>query len=373
MAKYKKRADGRYQASILLGVNSEGKSIRKYIYAKTISELDSKLAESKVLHSKGIDISNNSMTFKELGELWFKLTKLNKEYNTQIGVQRILKLHIYPALGHYLAKNIKTYNVQDLINLLINKGYTDTSRKALQYVKAILDLGVYNDILLKNVAKPIKLPTFNSEPRKIINNFERNVIETVARNHKHGDMIMTFLYTGMRREELIALTKKDIDFKNNSIIVNKAINFIHNQAVLKSTKTKKNRTIPLTTKIYKILERRCNQSDLYLFPMTNGKMMSETSFSEAILSFRKACNEYIDKLNKNIKDKGNLNSPIYFTAYTFRHTFCTFLYYSGLGIKEAQEIMGHSSSKMTLDIYTHLDAEQKQNITSKLNYYFNNF
>ena len=372
MARFKKRTDGRYQASISLGVGSNGKIVRKYIYAKTIAELEAKLAESKVLHSKGIDIVNNSMTFKELSELWFKLTKSNKEYNTQVNVRRILELHIYPILGHYTAKNIKTYNIQDLINLLTSKGYTDTARKVLQYIKAILELGVHNDILLKNVAKPVKLPTFKSEPRRVINNFERNVIETVALNHKHGDMIMTFLYTGMRREELIALTKKDVDFDNNCIIINKAINFIHNQAVLKATKTKKNRNVPITTKIYKILERRCKQSDIYLFPMSNGKMMSETSFSEAMLSFRKACNDYIDELNKTISDKDALNPHIHFTAYTFRHTFCTFLYYSGLGIKEAQEIMGHSSSKMTLDIYTHLDAEQNQNITTKLNYYLNN-
>lgn len=370
MAKYKKRADGRYQTSIIIGTKPDGKPNRKYIYAKTINELELKLSESKILHSKGVNISNDSMTFKELGDLWFKLTKENKEYNTQVGVKRILDTHIYPILGHFIAKNIKTYHVQDLINSQIKQGYTDTARKSLQYIKAILELGVHNDILLKNVSAPVKLPVFKSEPRKILNSFERNVIETVAHTHKHGDMILLFMYSGMRREELIPLTKKDIDFENMNIKINKAINFIHNQAALKSTKTKKTRNIPILNKTREILERRCNDSKDYLFPMSNGKMMSETSFSEAINSFRKDCNKYIDSLNETSETK---HEHIHFTAYTFRHTFCTFLYYSDVGIKEAQEIMGHSSSKMTLDIYTHLDAEKNKKATDKLNNYFDNF
>lgn len=370
MPKYKKRADGRYQTSIAVGVNADGKTKRKYIYAKTINELELKLAENKILHSKGVDIATRSITFKELGDLWFKLSKENKEYNTKTGVKRILESHIYPTIGLFEVKNIKTYHIQELINSQISKGYTDTVRKSLQYIKAILELGVHNDIVLKNVCAPIKLPTFKSEPRKILNAFERNIIETVAQTHKHGDMILLFMYSGMRREELIPLTKKDIDFNNMNININKAINFIHNQAVLKTTKTKKTRNIPILNKTFKILERRCKENTDYLFPMSNGKMMSETSFSEAIESFRKACNKYIDSLNESNDIK---HEHIHFTAYTFRHTFCTFLYYSDVGIKEAQEIMGHSSSKMTLDIYTHLDAEKNKKATDKLNNYFDNF
>lgn len=374
MAKYKKRKDGRYQTSIVVGTKPNGKPNRKYIYAKTTTELELKLAENKVMHSKGVDISNSSMSFKELGELWFKLTKENKEYNTRISVRRILQLHIYPTLGHLNIKNIKAYHIQDLVNTLIAKGFTDTTRKTLQYIKAILELGVHNDFLLKNVAKSIKLPTFKSTPKKILNKFERDIIENVAKIHKHGDMILTFMFTGMRREELMPLQKTDVDFKKMHLKIDKAINFIHNQAVIKTTKNKDSRNIPLTNKISEILERRCNQAENnYLFPMSNGKMMSETSFSEAIESFRNACNKYIDELNAQVKNEEDKHEHIHFTAYTFRHTFCTFLYYSGIGIKEAQEIMGHHSAKMTLDIYTHLDAEQSKNVTSKLNNYFDNF
>ena len=35
------------------------------------------------------------------------------------------------------------------------------------------------------------------------------------------------------------------------------------------------------------------------------------------------------------------------------------LYYAGIKIKKAQELMGHASAEMVYDIYTHLDEERE--------------
>lgn len=369
--KYKKRKDGRYQTSIVIGLKPNGKPNRKYIYAKTVNELELKLAEQKVLYSKGLMLKNESLTFKEMGELWFNLTKESKEYNTLESTKRILNLHVYPTLGNLKLKNIKTYHIQDLINSKQKEGLTDTVRKILNYIKSILDMAVSNDFVIKNVASSIKRERFKTQHKQPLNKFERSVIEEVAKTHKHGDMILTFLYTGVRREELIALTKNDVNLKENVLNINKAIAFEHNQAVLKSTKNGDSRNIPILNKIRLILERRCNEGEsIYLFPMYNNEMMSETSFREAMNSFRKACNKYIDILNNDVKNEKY--KYFNFTAHILRHTFCTFLYYAGIQLKEAQEIMGHRDSKVTLNIYTHLDLEQRNDSNEKLNSYIDN-
>lgn len=371
--KYKKRKDGRYQASIVVGIKPNGKPNRKYVYARSFNELELKLAEQKVMHSKGLTLKEEGLTFKEMGDLWFNLAKESKAYNTVETMKRILKLHIYPTLGHLKLKNIKAYHIQDLINTKQKEGLTDTVRKMLNYINSILDMAVANDFILKNVSSSTKREHFKNAEKHPLNKFEREVIEEVAKNHKHGDMIMTFLYTGIRREELVALLKTDVNLNENKLSISKAIAFEHNQAVLKSTKNGDSRTIPILNKIHHILERRCNESNsIYLFPMYNGKMMSETSFREAMNSFRKACNEYIDNLNKKIENEDSKHKYLHFTAHTFRHTFCTFLYYAGIQLKEAQDIMGHRSSNVTLDIYTHLDFEQRNNSNEKLNTYLNN-
>ena len=49
-------------------------------------------------------------------------------------------------------------------------------------------------------------------------------------------------------------------------------------------------------------------------------------------------------------------APSKLTPHIFRHNYCTMLYYAGVDVKEAQRLMGHSSIKITLEIYTHLAA-----------------
>lgn len=47
------------------------------------------------------------------------------------------------------------------------------------------------------------------------------------------------------------------------------------------------------------------------------------------------------------------------SAHTFRHTFCTRLYESGMDTKIIQEVMGHSTVRVTMDIYAHVTQERK--------------
>ena len=46
---------------------------------------------------------------------------------------------------------------------------------------------------------------------------------------------------------------------------------------------------------------------------------------------------------------------------SFRHTYCSMLQSSGVDIKTAQELMGHSEYGVTANIYTHVDEQSKTN------------
>ncbi|MGN1348996.1 MAG: tyrosine-type recombinase/integrase [Acutalibacteraceae bacterium] len=42
-----------------------------------------------------------------------------------------------------------------------------------------------------------------------------------------------------------------------------------------------------------------------------------------------------------------------FTPHQLRHTYCSILYWSGVDLKTAQVLMGHSDLSVTANIYTH--------------------
>lgn len=72
MAKTKKRADGLYQKQIIIGRNSDGSYKRKSVYAKTLKELDEKLANIKHQIQIGIRIEDDS-TFLQIANVWLDI------------------------------------------------------------------------------------------------------------------------------------------------------------------------------------------------------------------------------------------------------------------------------------------------------------
>lgn len=72
----------------------------------------------------------------------------------------------------------------------------------------------------------------------------------------------------------------------------------------------------------------------------------------------------VEHMPMNLRAK---NRPIHdLTAHIFRHNYATMLYYSGISLKKAAALMGHSDTKMIMEVYSHLD-EQKEQTETKLN------
>lgn len=62
-----------------------------------------------------------------------------------------------------------------------------------------------------------------------------------------------------------------------------------------------------------------------------------------------------------------------FDRHDLRHTYATFLFESGVDEKSAIFYLGHTSAKMTRDLYAHLRAEQLRKSDTNLATYFKKF
>lgn len=56
----------------------------------------------------------------------------------------------------------------------------------------------------------------------------------------------------------------------------------------------------------------------------------------------------------------------YFSPHTFRHTFATRCFENEMLPKTLQELLGHNSLEMTMDLYTHVTEEMKQKEATKI-------
>ena len=357
--KYKQRKDGRY------GTKFHG----EFVYAKSSKELENKINELNYLYSTGKPINYEKITFKDWAEKWYSINMSTKEKNTQDLNRSLLDNHIYPAIGNLQVKAIKKYDIEELIKDMVLNNIKVTANKTLALTKRILQDAVDNDIVYKNVASGIKAIRFEKNPKKSLTIYEDKIFLQVAEQHSAGCFMMLLRYCGLRREEAVPLEFKDLDIVNKKLYINKSVYFGNNQASVKpTTKSKKPRTVDIPNILVPFLEKQIeNQKKVkqkkYLFTKkTNtNSILSLSALRNNLKSFLYHCNLLHEKTQKETNKDFVLtnDNKINFTFHQLRHSYCTMLYYAGIKIKKAQELMGHASAEMVYDIYTHLDEERE--------------
>jgi integrase len=346
----KKRADGRYQLSIMVGYNSNGTPKRKVVYGKSQKEVNEKANELRMYFNMGLAIGND-ITVGEWAETWLKTYKCGVEYNTQKMYKVIVNNYLIKPLGGLKLKDVKTAHLQHIVNENESKSWV--VKKFRLTVNQIMEQAIINDLIIKNPAKGIKLPVINKKQgKRALTEIETAKIKKLALDDKTNFFVNLLLYTGMRRGEALAITKSDINLERMEISVNKTLVFVANQSVVKPTpKTNAGfRNIPILEPFRKTLIEYVNSIDTdMLFVTSSGNSFSETAYRRMWGKFVKAMD------TKEI------------TAHIFRHNFATILYNAEVDLKSAQYILGHSNISVTMDVYTHLNNQKKSEATNKLN------
>ncbi len=365
MPKRKRRSDGRYQAYVFLGYKPNGDENRKYVFANTEKELEKKLLNLKIQLAKGEFIENDKMTVQDWGKQWLESYKAGKELNTWQMYDNVLRNHIFKELGHLRLLDIKPFHIQGLINSRHKQGLTKTLTNIKLTFNQMFEQAIENELMIKNPAKKIELPSKEKKEKKFLNSSELQLIESADLTKKERAFIYLCLYAGLRRGETLALTKSDI--KDGVVKVRKTVVFNKNKGEIKPHPKSSAglRDIPLIIKIKSFIESYSKGvKGIHLFqPEKSGGVMTETAFRSMW-----AC--IMRKINYAAGGTHKIKAIENFTPHELRHTFATMLYYSKVGIKEAQYLMGHASADITLNVYTHLDKIKNSNMEiEKLNIY----
>jgi len=225
-----------------------------------------------------------------------------------------------------------------------------------------LDSAIDDGLVIKNPCKNIELPRRVKKQQRALTEDEKVALKTV----KFTPMEKAFIYIlygcGLRPGELYAITRSDIDFKNLEININKSISFDGKKPVVVYPKTNSGiRTLQAPKFVFDAITEYINTTtNIILFSDENGQHRTKSGYNNIFVQALKKINNEINN-DKPIKDASISD----LTMYTFRHNYCTELYYSGISLKEAQRLMGHASYEMIMKVYSHLD-EKKENTRAKL-------
>ena len=148
----RKRPDGRWESTIMIGWKDDGHRRFKSFYGKTQEEAQKKVLEWKKAYPKN-SILQKDYVFGEWADMWFEIHKENISPTTQEGykyVLRTLKKHF----GHRKLSEIKAYDIDTFIRMQRREGKaTATLAQYKGMLYQIMHKAEANDLIQKNPAR----------------------------------------------------------------------------------------------------------------------------------------------------------------------------------------------------------------------------
>lgn len=363
MAKYKKRPDGRYATTVMVGYKADGKPNNVFLSAKTEKELKDKIIEAKMKIKSGELVKSSDTLLKDYADSWLETYKASAGINTKAMYTNAINCHIKPEIGHLPLNKIVRSDIQKIIN--DRQDHPRTCEIIRLTLVQILNSAIDDKLLHENAAQKVTLPKRHKSEKRALTDLEKEAVKKADFTLQEKAFVLLLFYFGLRRGEALALTKADINLRDKTLSVNKAVVFDVNTPIIKNGAKSNagNRNIPIPTNATGFLTDFLKSVDsFYLFPGKNAETLSKTQYV-------KMWERIIRKMNDAVtsdREKAIGAQPITgLTAHIFRHNYCTMLYYSGVSQKKAVELMGHSDIKMIMEVYAHLD-EKKEAVQEKL-------
>jgi integrase/recombinase XerD len=240
-------------------------------------------------------------------------------------------------LRYFSMKDITDISNDDLIDfnnnyILKNNFSASFQNQVVNAVKLYFSAIQYKKIDVELIHRPRREKVLPN----VLSKEEVKAILNAHVNIKHKMMLSLIYSCGLRCGELLALHPVNIDSKRNIIF-------------LKNAKGKKDRIVPLSPLILKMLREyyKIYKPKTYLFEGQNISMPYDARSLQLIL--------------KQALEKTGIRKPV--TLHWLRHSYATHLLESGTDLRYIQELLGHSSSKTT-EIYTHVSTKSIQQIKS---------
>ena len=352
---------------------------RKRIYNLDLIELREHEQEIQKALENCINISETSRTLNEQFEKYMNTRKLKETTKTNYRYQ--WDKYIKNGIGTKKIKDIKKSDLQLFFSELSKAGKSDkTIINYKNLLSPLFSMALDDEIIYKNpLVNTTKEYNQKSKEKVILSSEQQErlllYIQNDKKNYIYYPLFVFMLETACRIGEIRGLTWDNIDLKNRTISIIQQIQTIKDndkcKAICITPKSDTStRIIPITNECYKALKKQKEvqfslgiRHDIksagvknFVFTIKNGKPITSNQFCYIIKNI-------IEKYNitETIQAKEEKRKPIiipYISAYNLRHTACTRLAEKGIDIKVLQVFMGHSSIKMTMDIYNHANKDR---------------
>lgn len=317
--------------------------------------------------------SVKSGKFGDVLDEWLELHKTRVKASTFYRIKGRVNKYVRPYFKNMYVDKITLRQCQDFTNEVFAaapKAYVYSISIVKNTLDYALRLGMIESNPMLYVIKPKPVQQVQDKHDNYYNRDELTKFLNAAKDTslKKYAIFRLLAFSGMRAGECSALTWHDLNYKNNTISINKTLAMTEQGFEIQTPKTKSSiRVISLDNETIQVLKAwQLEQRKQLLKLGINAMDKKQLIFSNKNNSF--IANPTLRLLIKEIAKKAGLY-PI--TSHGFRHTHATLLFASGLDIKQVQARLGHSNVQTTLNIYTHAIQDKQDKIGDEFAKYIN--
>jgi integrase len=359
----KDRKGKQWVAQIFL---ENGKTRQRYF--STEKEAGEALHTMLYEQRQGTLITERDQTITQHFECWLAVHKTTIRHSTYLTYRSALDKHILPTFGHLPLRKLTARDLDTFYARKMEEGLSSSRIHALHTVIYMaLQQAIRWRLLARNVGEDVSLPRGTSpHERRTLTPEQAQKLLDVAKGHRLEAMLTLALATGMRRGELLALRWQDIDFKNKRLSVQRSVSRLPGGHLVSEPKTASGkRSIALPPFVIEALQQhRVRQIET--------KLKVGPAWEEQDLVF---CNTYGRFLNSaslydlftSLVKKAGLP---HMRFHDLRHSAATILLAMKVPVKVIQELLGHSSIAVTLNVYGHVLPSMQEEAMDRMEQLF---
>jgi len=347
VASLRKRPDGRWRARYR-GPDQRERS--KHFDRKVDAE--KWLAGVSVSKDRGewVDPSLSVVRLGEWSQQWLD-GQTHLKPSTKTRYASLLATHVVPAFGNVRLSELRHAAIQTWVSSLIDKGLAAaTARQAHRVLSLVLDLAVRDGRLPRNPAHGVKMPKAATPSKRYLSHDQVHALAEECGRYRTA--VLTLAYCGVRFGELAGLRTSDVDLMRRRITVQRAVVDLGGKLIVGTPKSHQEREVPIPRFLAEMLAEDLHgrDQDAPAFPSPRGGFIRNYSFRR----------QWFDAAATAVGVDG-------LTPHELRHTSASLAIASGASVKVIQRMLGHASAAMTLDVYSHLFADDLDTVADRLN------
>ncbi len=334
---------------------------------KLALDMAKKIEAKILLKDTGLlDTPERPRLFGEYALTWIEtIVPSTCKESSQKDYKIVLNNHILPEFDKTPIETINRLDIKKYLMDKLNKGLSDSRVKHIKVAMSrVFNLALDDGVIQVNPARNLGKLIGKKKPKTVkdidpLTREELSLLLSTIQDKfpEYYPLTLVLSRTGMRIGEAIALKWDDIDFNGRFINVQRSYS---SGMFLSSPKNGKSRRVDMSMQLTEILWKLKHEREN---GAQDGAHMSSWVFP--------------GKTPIGVKDQSHYRKRVFYKAldiagirkiriHDIRHTVASLLLNAGESLKYVKDQLGHSSIKVTVDVYGHLAPEGNKEAVDKL-------